>query len=368
MRWLQFLLSLPGRLHLPKVEDVINARQRRIYLTLLPLGVLVTLLDAFDQIQHDDTNPFNILTNVGLAFGFAVLALLLWRFKHSQRLVEYALYLLVAAFLLSNWYVDFAQYRAVEIPREILAWSIWLIVMHLVGFLTFSPQEGAVLSSLVYLASAAIGLGFVLPELLAGRRPPGLDELIQAYAATAIALIFLYRIGSLRQRYALIDFLTGVSNRRHLYQLFTYEVERARRYRQPFSVVLFDVDNFKQVNDTHGHLMGDRVLKGLTQLTLRLLRNVDDLGRWGGEEFLILLPETDVVGAQRLAERVRSALAQQRFDIAGSVTASFGVTTYLPNDTLETMLHRADEALYQAKREGRNHVAVSLAAPHAPTT
>jgi diguanylate cyclase (GGDEF)-like protein len=122
------------------------------------------------------------------------------------------------------------------------------------------------------------------------------------------------------------------------------------------------------VNDTHGHLMGDRVLKGLTQLTLRLLRNVDDLGRWGGEEFLILLPETDVVGAQRLAERVRSALAQQRFDIAGSVTASFGVTTYLPNDTLETMLHRADEALYQAKREGRNRVAVSLATPHAPTT
>ena len=352
---------------------MINARQRRIYLTLLPLGVLVTLLDAFDQIQHGDTNAFNILTNLGLAFGFAVLALLLWRFKQSQRLVEYALYLLVAAFLLSNWYVDLAQYRAVEIPREIveipreiLAWSIWLIVMHLIGFLTFSPQEGAVLSALVYLASAAIGLGFVLPELLAGRRPPGLDELVQAYAATAITLIFLYRIGSLRQRYALIDFLTGVSNRRHLYQLFTYEVERARRYRQPFSVVLFDVDNFKQVNDTHGHLMGDRVLKGLTQVTLHLLRNVDDLGRWGGEEFLILLPETDVVGAERLAERVRSALAQQRFDIAGSVTASFGVTTYLPNDTLETMLHRADEALYQAKREGRNRVAVSLAAPHAP--
>ncbi len=360
MRWFPSLLTLPGRLYLPKTEEVLNMRQRRIYLALLPVGVLIALLDALTQIWWGSANPFNVLTDLGLALSFAALALVLWRFKQAQRPVEYAIYLLIAAFLLSNLYVDLTHDQAAEIPREILAWSLWLIVIHLVGFLTFSPQEGAILSGLVYLANVGIGLSFTLPELLAGRRPPGLNELIQASAATAITLVFLYRIGSLRQRYALIDFLTGVSNRRHLYQLFAYEVERAKRYRQPFSIVLFDVDHFKRVNDVHGHLVGDSVLRGLTQLALHVLRNVDDLGRWGGEEFLILLPETGADGAGRLAERLRSAVALHQFDEAGPVTASFGVTTYLPDDTLETMLHRADEALYQAKREGRNRVAVNL--------
>lgn len=152
------------------------------------------------------------------------------------------------------------------------------------------------------------------------------------------------------------DALTGVCNRRRFDELAAVEVERARRYGQPFALVLLDVDHFKHVNDRHGHEVGDAVLVALAGLLRAWIRGADNLARWGGEEFVILAPGIDVGGAERFAERLRAGIAAQELGPVGRVTASFGVAQYRPGESLAELVTRADKALYRAKEGGRDRV------------
>lgn len=148
------------------------------------------------------------------------------------------------------------------------------------------------------------------------------------------------------------DALTGTLNRRAILGFCEDEHERSLRYQQPFSLMMIDLDHFKSVNDTHGHQHGDRVLVHFAESTRAALRRADRFGRYGGEEFLVLLPNTSTDAALPVAERIRAALTTGH---ALDCTASIGVTHWRgPEDTLDTMLGRADAALYQAKAEGRN--------------
>jgi diguanylate cyclase (GGDEF)-like protein/hemerythrin-like metal-binding protein len=152
------------------------------------------------------------------------------------------------------------------------------------------------------------------------------------------------------------DALTGISNRFGFNQAFSREFSRARRHRQPLSIVLVDLYRFKEVNDRHGHPAGDRVLAGAARLLEANVRESDAVARWGGEEFAVLAPMTDAAGAAQLAEKIRALMEVTHLGPTGAVTASFGVTEMRPEDTLEAMLHRADRALYRAKEAGRNRV------------
>ena len=152
------------------------------------------------------------------------------------------------------------------------------------------------------------------------------------------------------------DTLTGLSNRMKLDEALEGEANRARRYGNSFSIIMLDIDNFKQVNDTFGHLRGDEVLKRVADLLKKTLRKTDTPGRWGGEEFLILLPQQDKMSACMVAEKLRAAMQASEFPQVGTITSSFGVTEYAARDTVETIIKRADEALYQAKKSGRNCV------------
>ncbi len=156
------------------------------------------------------------------------------------------------------------------------------------------------------------------------------------------------------------DHLTGVFNRRAIEDILTSEIERAHRYGRPLSVVFMDLDNFKQVNDKYGHDVGDLVLKNIAEVVQKELRNTDVFGRWGGEEFLIVMPETGVKGAVKLAERIRRAVENSSFGQPERITASFGVAQLEDEDTLEALVKRADEALYRAKREGKNRVEMGI--------
>ena len=158
------------------------------------------------------------------------------------------------------------------------------------------------------------------------------------------------------QRLAITDTLTGVWNRRHFEEVVAAEIQRNRRYDEPLSLLLFDIDHFKAINDTHGHLVGDQVLIGLSHRVRDHLRGVDVLARWGGEEFVVLLPHCDGPQAQRLAEKLRALIAAEPFPGAGRVTSSFGVAEFRPPESADTWLNRADAALYQAKAAGRNRV------------
>ena len=156
------------------------------------------------------------------------------------------------------------------------------------------------------------------------------------------------------------DPLTGAFNRRKFDQELAAQIARARRYGIALSVVMYDVDRFKVVNDTHGHQVGDKVLVHLAQLTAHHIRKTDFYARWGGEEFVILAPDSTGFMAYRMAENLRRAIEDAVFDDVGALACSFGVAQFEPTDTAETFLARADEALYQAKFDGRNRVAMAI--------
>jgi diguanylate cyclase (GGDEF)-like protein len=152
------------------------------------------------------------------------------------------------------------------------------------------------------------------------------------------------------------DTLTGIFNRRRFNDVLQMELARAKRYGSFFSLIIFDVDHFKRINDTFGHQPGDDVLKELALLISGALRDTDILARWGGEEFIILSPFGDLKQPDVLAERLRAQIEAHTFTGVGKITCSFGVTSYGENDTEETMMKRADDNLYRAKNEGRNRV------------
>jgi diguanylate cyclase (GGDEF)-like protein len=166
------------------------------------------------------------------------------------------------------------------------------------------------------------------------------------------------------QSLALVDPLTGLHNRRSLFELGRIEFSRAHRMNREFSCMMLDLDHFKQVNDTYGHQTGDLVLQEFANHCKKSVREVDLVGRYGGEEIIILLPETDIKTAQFVAERLRKSLEKKDFTISNheiKVTVSIGVAgkdDYTPH--LETLIARSDQALYIAKHKGRNCMAVSV--------
>ncbi|HEY9816526.1 MAG TPA: diguanylate cyclase [Candidatus Obscuribacterales bacterium] len=164
------------------------------------------------------------------------------------------------------------------------------------------------------------------------------------------------------QRMATIDSLTGVLNRRCLFDLAKREFERSQRYGSVFTLLMLDVDHFKRINDTYGHMVGDEVLKSLTQAIQRSLRQVDQFGRYGGEEFVIVLPESPLNIARQVGDRLRIISSQLSIPTKSdpiSLTVSIGIAAYDPNDkAVEDIFERADRALYQAKAEGRDRCCV----------
>jgi diguanylate cyclase (GGDEF)-like protein len=157
-----------------------------------------------------------------------------------------------------------------------------------------------------------------------------------------------------------IDALTGVNNRRHFSELLEAELERSRRYSRCLSVMMFDLDHFKKVNDTYGHAAGDEALRTFARTLQRSgLRKNDFWGRLGGEEFALVLPETCIDGALLPAERIRSMLEEtsiQFEQVTFRITVSIGISQYQLGDTIETVLGRADQAMYEAKQTGRNRI------------
>ncbi len=188
---------------------------------------------------------------------------------------------------------------------------------------------------------------FVLSEINALKRLQ--KDLTEAHATLA----FKNRELEISAR---TDRLTSLYNRYQLDQVITSEFQRFRRYGKPFSVLLADCDQFKQVNDTYGHPAGDAVLIDLARLLQSNIRATDTLGRWGGEEFLAILPETGLDNASQLAEKLRATISAYVFPAVGHKTASFGIAQIRPDENIKDLVARADQALYLAKANGRNRV------------
>jgi diguanylate cyclase (GGDEF)-like protein len=177
------------------------------------------------------------------------------------------------------------------------------------------------------------------------------------------------RLHRIVERQALVDGLTGLANRRHLDQELASVLARAERAGGTAALILADLDDFKAVNDRHGHACGDLVLREFATLMHEVVREGDTAGRWGGEEFALLLPDTDVEGAERVAERLRRGLESQVIlSPEGQplrVTVSLGVAGYPEAGGRVELVDAADEALYRAKRAGKNRVVIAARDGHA---
>lgn len=187
---------------------------------------------------------------------------------------------------------------------------------------------------------------------------------ILAHLAIILILGFIYHILETKSRFenmAVTDKLTKLYNRHKFYLTVTPEINRAKRSGKPFSIIIFDIDKFKQINDRYGHNTGDYILKTVAQLVRENVRSYDSIYRWGGEEFLILAPETNAKQAMQLAEKIRKIIESYRFDILGQITISLGVAEFNPQTdaNIDRTIRRADNALYVAKKEGRNRAALA---------
>ena len=166
------------------------------------------------------------------------------------------------------------------------------------------------------------------------------------------------------------DYLTGLYNRRYLFDFLDKEVRRAQRYGVSFSIMIFDIDFFKRINDTHGHQSGDLVLKAISEKATVMIRSADLLARYGGEEFVVVMPQTGAQGAATIAERLREAIEGMDIPVDGQIvkiTVSVGVATYAPQSgklSIEEFIDKADKALYDAKESGRNRVVIAVAGKH----
>jgi diguanylate cyclase (GGDEF)-like protein/PAS domain S-box-containing protein len=191
-----------------------------------------------------------------------------------------------------------------------------------------------------------------------------ITESKQAQQSLEASQFILKKAFELEKQLARIDPITGVHNRRYLYELAEREFEISQRYQQPLSVLMFDIDHFKKFNDTFGHMLGDQILKVVTDSAVKELRSADTIGRYGGDEYIILLPMTNTEQAYSLAERIRMAVAAtnvqtEKGDIF--VTLSIGIVEKnytLPLESVEEIFKRADEAMYAAKKAGRNRTVI----------
>jgi len=263
--------------------------------------------------------------------------------------------------LLVGWDSGFHYYLLMFIPAIVVSGSLRRVALPLIVLLV----------AYMGLHEAAHVVGTLAPMRDTALQILNLFNVSIFFAMASYTARFYYELVRKSERklrdLATLDALTGLSNRRHLIELALPEIARARDAAQPVSLVLADIDDFKHINDSCGHEAGDLVLIRASGLFREACRGQDIIARWGGEEFLFLLPDTGTDDALQFAERVRARIADMTVDHDGRTidfTLSLGVALLAAGEALESAIGRADHALYQSKTEGRNRVTLA-SLPHA---
>ncbi|GEM82848.1 sensor domain-containing diguanylate cyclase [Meiothermus hypogaeus] len=340
-----------------EVADPLEGLRIRLTIWLLPLGAVAALAAWGLSVLAGKLSLPDQLLLLPMALGFLLLEVYLWRNPHGIRLVWQVALGMIAVYQIFSLYYE-AAYKLHQ-RDGITPAALWFPMVYLMAFNLLSRKQ-ALRFSLTYLAlgllAGAIGL-VSSPSLNVSSANTALQFTLSNIAYLSLLYLFAY----LRRHYAQMhqmahtDALTSLTNRRAMQIKLDNELDRARRYNRPFAVLLADLDHFKRVNDTYGHPVGDQVLREASGRLLQHLRESDSLARWGGEEFLILAPETDLQQAHRLAQRLLEAIREAPMS-GVHVTLSLGVACYRQGDTIAALLSRADEAMYRAKAAGRNRV------------
>jgi diguanylate cyclase (GGDEF)-like protein len=354
-------------------EDPIETAKSKAFLIGTPVGALSILAVWGIGLRQNNITVANIYILPLLAIVILLLTFFFWQKLMPLHVFELIVYGMVLAYAL-------CEFGSIIVSITFLDGSfspnftLWLPFVYILSFLVLSTNWALLLSCLFYLATLIFGAASIIHFLGEGLAFPDITLLVQVYFASAFYIAFLFLVSRIKELYiserdnaddmsklAMIDSLTQVDNRRLLTQLLKEELTRAERHNLPLSVILFDLDRFKHINDTFGHNTGDEVLQEVAGQLRQATRTSDPFGRWGGDEFLVLATNTGGTQAVELAERLRETLENCTLFTAGKVTASFGVTTYQSGDSPETLIRRADMGLYKAKSNGRNRVEAVLA-------
>lgn len=342
---------------------IMEALRRRVYLVSVGLGLLVlSILEIISLAQ-----PRPDWAAVAVYGGLTLMTVwgLVWLLRGgSVQWAERVVLVCNAAVILTQFVLGAAESGMAQL---LLAASNWgfLLANSILGYLALPLRPATALSFGTYALGTALTLG------LGGLARGGLD-LLRVHLSALPLLLLLYALAWYRERFtqeyaerlrletqAHTDPLTGLPNRRALYG----QIETALAAAGPCSVVLLDIDHFKAVNDRYGHQTGDEVLIWTARLLSTGLRGSDVLGRWGGEEFMLLLPYTAPEDAWAVAERLRARLDATPHPEVGAVTVSLGVAGRQTGDDLGRLTVRADTALYAAKHQGRNRTVLVTHAP-----
>ena len=343
-------------------------RRHIIYLFALFVGLPVVVMVWFLQ-QDTDLYVRYGYPFLALYFSWAIWALL--RQPVSLRLIEQLTFWLVTVFWLGLMTFtlygepDLAQAWQALSPSVYLNFALFAVLAHLV----FAPRTGLLASLVLVVGSTLVSLGRILPEVLQGQGMDVLTAFVRSEINLLLIAAFAFVVAKSKDDYAQAqveaermrvmayhDDLTDLPNRRFMEDALPRLISMSQRHERPLSLIMFDIDHFKQVNDTYGHHVGDEVLRTIAVLVQLELRAGDVFGRWGGEEFMILAPETTKEQAQALAERIRKQIETHPFAFGMKITSSFGVVRHAPGTLPEELFEQADTLLYQAKEAGRNNV------------
>jgi diguanylate cyclase (GGDEF)-like protein len=354
-----------------------EALRRSIYRAVGAIGVLVVLYAQYTLL--DPAAAYSHLERVIYALNHMLLAgvsvVVLWQLARRKVPIERVEQRMLLFFIFQSLIFNSILPAAFNTPpeealREAIGDDIWfLLVCCVLAFHLYADRRGVLIALGVYGLSFTIVIAQVVQWNVQGRDNDYGALIIQTYAMAGVLLGFMLILASYRNQtirlqteYAMLaaiadtDTLTGLPNRRQLYSELNSLIASVAVHGRPFCLCLFDLDHFKQINDHHGHLVGDQVLQAVAQTVREHLRTTDLLARWGGEEYAILLSQTTPGQALDVIERVHVALQTVAVPEGVCITASFGLTAYQPGDSSETLLHRADENLYAAKRAGRDRV------------
>lgn len=342
------------------IKKANSARQKdyRSYLVIntigyLGIGVHLTLIPLFFSLDLKFLSFVNI-------FSFLIWLVAWWVNRNGKH--DLAIALMICEVVLHTilvvptmgWHAGFQYYLIGTIPFSLFSTKFKgrLIVLVSIGLcLTFTSLDAFTHDTIQSLIPA------VHIKII------NYMNIVISFAAIGI-ISYYFRVASLTLEHELellahTDSLTGLYNRHRMQDLLEHQTAMFLRNRSKFTLIIVDIDHFKKINDTYGHFCGDFVLSEVASFMKKNLRKGDVLARWGGEEFLILLPDTDINGARIMAENIRKAIANKQFHLAGesfSVTMTFGLAQHEIDRSIEDSLKQADNALYEGKEAGRNRV------------
>lgn len=348
----------------PPPEEV----RRRIFLVLLPLAAAVSLGLGAHGLVTDRIVPWAAWAGIGVGLILIGFTLAFYLVREGSRQIEIALVAITSVAMAAMLVYAALGHDEGQATAELIRQGIWLPVLYGVGFLVLPPRIGSIAAWTLWGFQALASSSHLLdPRGHTAAEITTLAETLIANAVLILVLSGVARVIRATERRAAgleivanTDTLTRIANRRSGERRLEDEVERSIRYDRPLSVVLFDLDLFKRVNDTFGHDVGDQVLRQVPEALASRSRESDLLVRWGGEEFLVISPEMDLDQATRMTERFRALIEAYDFGIGWQMTASFGVAQRYGIESGADVVRRADEAMYAAKRHGRNGVWRSL--------